>query len=114
MEPKKLGDILKETMDQLGGDRLKAGLSRGKAVLMWPEVAGEKIAKHTEATALRGNTLFVTTDSAAWAQELSIMRNQLIRKMNEAAGEYLVADVRFQPKGQPRRRPKGARPQAPR
>jgi predicted nucleic acid-binding Zn ribbon protein len=52
----------------------------------WKEAVGAEIAKHAEPTSERSGTLFVTCDSAAWANELELLAPQLLQRLNAALG----------------------------
>jgi hypothetical protein len=67
-----------------------------KAVAAWGEVVGDDIARHTKGFALRASgELVVFVDSAAWAQELTLMAAQITDALNEHLGEVSVRSLRF-------------------
>ena len=63
---------------------------------LWPEVVPERIKKNTEPLKVKGGTLFVAAKSAAWANELTMLKTKLIARLNQAIGEEVVKDIRFQ------------------
>ncbi len=67
----------------------------GRAAEAWARAVGDEIAKHTAGSALREGELVVFVDSAVWANELSVMAEQLRGRVNEELGEDMVRSVRF-------------------
>lgn len=66
------------------------------AVTAWRDVAGEEIARHTRGFALRENReLIVFVDGAAWANQLSLMSDELQTRLNAHLGEKSVSSLRF-------------------
>jgi Dna[CI] antecedent, DciA len=62
----------------------------------WRQIVGERIAARTEPGAKRGRELTVHVASASWAQELSLLVNEIVVRL-KAAGIY-VDTVRFRVK----------------
>ena len=63
----------------------------------WPEVAGPAIAAEAEPVAERGGTLTVECRTSAWAQELSLLGPDVVRRLNAAldpAGEGPLRGLR--------------------
>lgn len=67
-----------------------------RAVAAWQEVVGPAITEHTRGFALRdGQELVVFVDSPAWAQQLSFMSDELVRRLNAHVGTTAVRHLRF-------------------
>jgi len=64
----------------------------------WVEVVGTVVAAHTQPLSIQRDVLWVATSSAAWAQNLSFGRSQLLLKLNEKLPTPLV-DIRFSTAG---------------
>jgi hypothetical protein len=62
----------------------------------WRQIVGERIAARTEPGAKRGRELTVHVASASWAQELSLLVNEIVARL-KAAGVH-VDTVRFRVK----------------
>lgn len=60
----------------------------------WTEVVGKVIAAHTRPLSIQRDILRVATSSAAWAQNLTFGRQQLLLKLNAKLATPLV-DIRF-------------------
>jgi len=50
----------------------------------WPEVAGPAVAAEAEPVSERAGTVTVTCRSATWAQELSLLGPDMVRRLNAA------------------------------
>ena len=88
-------NVLLRCFKRLG---LEAGLKQANAVGIWAREAGPAVAAVTEADSIRDGVLWVRTKSSAWSQELSMQKEPLIRRLNEALGAEVVKDIRFQVK----------------
>ena len=65
---------------------------------IWDRVVDARVGKNTEAIKIWNRTLYVTTSSAAWANELIYLRKEFIQKFNAAAGEGAISDICFRSK----------------
>ncbi len=88
-------------MQQLG-DLLEQATAKSVALKIcrilktWEEIVPERIKRNTEAKSVKGRTLFVAAKSPAWANELTLLKNSLIEKINAAMGMKAIKDIRFQ------------------
>ncbi|MBD2388720.1 DUF721 domain-containing protein [Cylindrospermum sp. FACHB-282] len=60
----------------------------------WAEVVGVVVAAHSRPVSIQRDVLSVATSSAAWAQNLTFGRQQLLLKINQKLPTPLV-DIRF-------------------
>jgi predicted nucleic acid-binding Zn ribbon protein len=91
VEPEKVGGLIGGMLQRLG---LAERLSRQNAVLVWPEIAGPKIAEESEAVRIDGETLVVKVHKAAWRQQLTFVKGELLTKLESKIGKG-VTDIRF-------------------
>lgn len=90
--PEPVADAITGLFGNLGlGKRLK----EFSVITSWPEIVGEQIARVTEAERLEAGVLFVKTATAPWRNELSMRRLEIADKVNRAAGERIVKEIRF-------------------
>jgi predicted nucleic acid-binding Zn ribbon protein len=61
----------------------------------WKEAVGERVSQHTEAIKIRNQVLYVSTSSPAWAQELTFLKEELIKKFNIRTGKENIRDIKF-------------------
>ncbi|WP_013323471.1 DUF721 domain-containing protein [Gloeothece verrucosa] len=62
----------------------------------WSTLVGSRVAAHTRPLFVQRQVLWVATSSSAWAQNLSLMRYSLLKKLNAQLSEPL-SDIRFSP-----------------
>ena len=74
---------------------LETPLNQTRLVEAWPEVAGPVIARYTLNTYIYNQTLFVRLSNPALRSDLSMMRQELVKKLNDYVGEQVITDVRF-------------------
>jgi predicted nucleic acid-binding Zn ribbon protein len=73
--------------------KLDDKLAERKLISSWEEVMGKMIANHTKDLYIQHKQLFVTLDSAALRNELSMARTKIVEMMNKAAGMEVINDV---------------------
>ena len=56
---------------------------------------GEMIAGYTQDLYIRNQTLNVRLTSPALRADLSLMRLEIVKKLNAAVGSQVIADIRF-------------------
>ena len=66
-----------------------------RLVESWDEVAGEIIAKYTTEKYIRNQDLCVHIENPALRSEISMMKTELIRKLNNAAGGQVIREIRL-------------------
>ena len=65
----------------------------GKALLLWEDVVGESLRAHTQAVRVDGGRLVVTVEDAVWKQEISLLRGEIIEKLNDRMGSDIIRDI---------------------
>ena len=61
----------------------------------WDTVAGELIAKYTTEKYIRNQDLCVHIENPALRSEVSMMKTELIRKLNNAVGGQIIREIRL-------------------
>lgn len=88
-----LGDIASSVLKRADKEGRRHG---ALAVNAWREVVGEDVAQHTRGFALRKDReLVIFVDSAAWANQLSLMSEEIRLRLNEHLGEESARTLRF-------------------
>lgn len=82
-------------MQALREQGLESPLNQKRLVESWPAVVGPVIARYTLNCYIYNQTLYVRLSSPALRSDLSMMRQQLVRRLNEAVGEQVIVDIRF-------------------
>jgi predicted nucleic acid-binding Zn ribbon protein len=73
--------------------KLDDRLSERKLISSWESVMGAMIAKHTKDIYIKHQQLFVTLDSAALRNELSLAKTKIVTMLNEAVGKNVINEV---------------------
>jgi predicted nucleic acid-binding Zn ribbon protein len=87
-----VGGVLGRVFESLGLTREMAGW---QAVEAWPKLVGPRVARHARAVAFHAGTLHVEVEGSAWMHELSFLKLDLARRINQQLGSELVRDVRL-------------------
>lgn len=91
-EPKQLGVALAAVLHDLGlGKKMK----QVKALEIWKQVVGERIAKVTSPERIDGGKLVIRVSKAPWRNELVFLKKEIIAKLNAVLGEGVVQDIHF-------------------
>ena len=61
----------------------------------WEEIVGKEIAKRSRPDKLVRKILYISVSTSIWANELSLMSEKLIKKINSFADEEIVGALRF-------------------
>lgn len=90
VEPERIDSILARMTSRMG---ISARLEREKAVVLWEEAVGATIARRAGAVSIRGGLLFVVVENSTWLQELALMKESIIAKLNALVGKPVVEDI---------------------
>ena len=84
-----------QPIDSLVLRNLRALGLQKRLVEAWPEVAGEAIARYTDSVCIRNQTLWVHLTIPALRADLSMRRQELVRRLNAHVGGQVISDIRF-------------------
>jgi len=62
---------------------------------VWQKAVGPQISVQTRPDRLKRNTLFVKVSSSVWMQQLHILKQEIIEKINQLIGKELIKNVHF-------------------
>lgn len=85
-----IGTLLAEAIGD--AERVREALGVWPA---WEQAVGPNVASAARPVALRAGTLVVHVKHAVWMQELTAMRETLLRQIRRVAGGAIVRDLRF-------------------
>ena len=91
-EVKPLKDLVMQVLREQG---LETPLNQKRLVEAWPEVAGPLVARYTLNTYIYNQTFYVRLSNPSLRADLSLMREELVKKLNAAVGQQVISDVRF-------------------
>ena len=82
-----IGSIIRRVLKNQG---LEQGVKQGEALSAWNKIVGDIIAQHSSAVALEQEILFIRVDDSAWRNELAMMSEEIIEKINAYFGDRRV------------------------
>jgi predicted nucleic acid-binding Zn ribbon protein len=74
---------------------IENAVSQNKAINIWNEIVGEKVAKNTEPESVEHGVIIVKVSSPTWRQELYFQKEEIIKKLNNSIGKKAIRDIRF-------------------
>ena len=87
-----IDDLLKKFLREQG---LETPLLQKRCIDAWETVAGKTVTRYTMEKFIRNQTLFVKITNPALRQDLSMMRSQLVKRLNAQVGSVVIMDVRI-------------------
>lgn len=89
---KEIKDLILRNLRAQG---LETPLLQKRLIDAWPTVMGDVIAGYTQNLYIRNQTLYVHLTSPALRADLSMQRQEIVRRLNESVGSQVIAEVRF-------------------
>jgi predicted nucleic acid-binding Zn ribbon protein len=86
----KLGDVIADCLREL---RIEQKLKEVHVVSQWESMMGKTVAVRTDRIYIRNRTLYIHVTSSVLKTELLMMRQEIIDKLNENAGEKVVEQI---------------------
>lgn len=87
---------LKEAIEQmLNVYKIKRRYDETAIVSAWPDLVGKSVANRTKELFIKDKRLFLRIESSVIKNELLMMRNQIIQKINDDAKTELVVEIVF-------------------
>lgn len=93
MERNKTQSIAEAIRAYLKESRLEKPLKERQLVQSWETLLGKSVARATGKIYLADGKLYVYLNSSVVKNELFMLQDEIIRKLNEAAGEKLVREI---------------------
>ena len=88
LEP--VGPMVRRLLRGLG---LERRLDEQRAVQAWTVVVGPAIASQSQATEIRDGVLFVDVATNVWMQELGLLREGIVERLNAHLGREVVRKI---------------------
>ena len=85
-----IGDLLRHYLREEG---LETPLNQHRLINSWSEVMGNGILKYTGELFIKNQTLHVKITNPALRQDLSMMRSQLLKRLNAEVGAMVISDI---------------------
>ncbi|MBR5038126.1 MAG: DUF721 domain-containing protein [Prevotella sp.] len=74
---------------------LETPLLQRRLIDSWEKVAGKVIERYTEEKYIRNQVLYVKLSRPALRSDLSMMRTDLVNRLNQEVGAKIIIDIRF-------------------
>lgn len=87
-----IGNIIDDVVKKMD---IKRKLNISNIFNRWEEIVGAEIYKKTKPERIIRGILYISVSTSTWANELSLMSGQLIKKINSFVGEEVVKNIRF-------------------
>ena len=85
-------DLIMRNLRALG---LETPLLQRRLIASWPDIAGEAINRFTTSLRIQNQTLYVRLSVPALRADLSMRRQEFVRRLNDHVGAQVIADIRF-------------------
>jgi predicted nucleic acid-binding Zn ribbon protein len=85
-----IAEVIHEYIDAL---KIRRKLKESRIERQWEELLGQKAASLTKKIYVKNSILYVQVNSSALSNEILMMRETLIKKINEKAGEELIIKI---------------------
>jgi predicted nucleic acid-binding Zn ribbon protein len=72
---------------------LGSRLSEYRVFGQWEKAVGPVIARHAQPQTVRGKKLTLVVDSPAWMQQLSLLKPEIVKKVNSTLGKEMIKDI---------------------
>ncbi|HUI46950.1 MAG TPA: DUF721 domain-containing protein [Nitrospirota bacterium] len=87
-------DKLSATIDKILKARgMQSRVPEYRVSSRWAGTVGAAIARHAQPRTLRGGRLLLIVDSPAWMQQISLMKPEIIAKLNSNLGAEIIRDI---------------------
>ena len=90
IDPQSLEAVLAE---MVAGRNWGQGIAEGNLFSNWAEVVGVEIAEHTTPISLVDGRLTIQSTSSAWATQMRLMQNELLKTISNSAPGALVDEL---------------------
>ena len=74
---------------------LEIPLQQKRVIDQWEVVTGTIVSKYTGEKFIKNQTLYVKITNPALRQDLTMMRQQLVKRLNESVGALVIVDIKF-------------------
>jgi len=87
---RKINEVLKEFLRE---NNLDVRFKERELVESWEEMVGRTVNRATKNIYIRDRKLFVVLSSSVVRNELYMLKNEIVRKLNERVGEQIITEL---------------------
>jgi hypothetical protein len=88
---RKIDSLIKEVLSDLQPDDYQ---KRNKAVMLWKNIVGEKLAAFTRPVGYDGSILLLSINHPAASMEIGLRKMEILKKLNSVWSEKLFTDLK--------------------
>jgi predicted nucleic acid-binding Zn ribbon protein len=85
-----ISEVISQLMKEKGFENKLLEVS---LIRFWEELLGKTVARYTKHISIKNNTLYVTLTSSIVRNEIMLIRDELIGKLNEKAGKNFIEKI---------------------
>ncbi len=89
-QTQKIGDVIKDCLNEL---QISRKLKEVSVITQWESLMGKIVANRTDKIYIKNRTLFVHVHSSVLKTELIMMRQDILKRVNENAGESIIDQI---------------------
>jgi predicted nucleic acid-binding Zn ribbon protein len=87
---RKISDILQEFLRE---NKLDVKLKERQLIESWEELMGKTIFRATKQIYIKESKLFVVISSSVIRNEIHMLKQEIVKKLNEKAGEDIITEL---------------------
>jgi len=87
-----ISEVIKEYLEEL---KITGKLKEYEALRLWEELLGKTVASRTKELKIKNGILYVKIRSPLVKQELLMIKDSIIKKMNEKLGDEIIKAIVF-------------------
>jgi len=87
---RKINEVLKEFLHE---NKLDIKFKERELIESWEELVGRTINRATKDIYIRNRKLFVVLSSSVVRNELYMLKDEIVRKLNERIGEPIISEL---------------------
>lgn len=99
MRRRERGTIAEALENVLGGLNTATKIRESLALAYWKQAVGPAAAAASEAESVRDGVLIVRTKSSTWSHELTLLKAQILERLNQRIGRPVIKDIRYRAQG---------------
>ena len=90
--PQAITNVLSRMLKDIG---IEETVKRYEAITRWEEIVGPKVAAVTTPERVSHGTLVVKVNSAVWKYELTMRKQDILKKIHQVTGSLDVKDIQW-------------------
>jgi predicted nucleic acid-binding Zn ribbon protein len=85
-----ISEVISVLLQQNGLDEKLAEI---RAIRSWEELLGKTVARYTRNLFIKDKTLYISLNSSIVRNEIMMIRDELIKRLNEKAGKQVIEKI---------------------